>query len=192
MAELLREQRPEATPLELDRIKVRVKARAARRSPSYFARQKGFRMRSRIAITSMLVLGVFMSGTGATLAVSGISSSGSAGKAAYPPAVVPTQTTATTPQPSPSVAPAPTVLGEVSSGSNHPVPTAPEKAERPETVPGDVRGVTAEAPADVVQPARQVAAQGEATLPFTGFAAIPVLLMGFALLTAGFMLRRRA
>jgi hypothetical protein len=45
------------------------------------------------------------------------------------------------------------------------------------------------------QPARQVeaGAQGSGTeqLPFTGFAAIPVLLGGVALLTTGLVLRRR-
>ena len=44
------------------------------------------------------------------------------------------------------------------------------------------------------QESRQLGAEAGASdeLPFTGFAAIPVLLMGFVLLTAGFVLRRRA
>ena len=47
------------------------------------------------------------------------------------------------------------------------------------------------------QPARQVEAGaqgtgGEEQLPFTGFAAIPILLGGVALLTTGLVLRRRA
>ena len=42
------------------------------------------------------------------------------------------------------------------------------------------------------QPERQQAAAAETTqLPFTGFAAIPVLLGGLALLTGGLLLRRR-
>ena len=42
-----------------------------------------------------------------------------------------------------------------------------------------------------VEEARQLGAeQGGGELPFTGFAAIPVLLLGFALLTSGFVLRR--
>ena len=42
------------------------------------------------------------------------------------------------------------------------------------------------------QPARQAAAAGTTSqLPFTGFAAIPVLLGGLALLTGGLILRRR-
>jgi LPXTG-motif cell wall-anchored protein len=43
------------------------------------------------------------------------------------------------------------------------------------------------------QPARQVAAQAETSqLPMTGFAAIPVLLGGLALLAGGLILRRRS
>jgi hypothetical protein len=44
-----------------------------------------------------------------------------------------------------------------------------------------------------VQPARQVeAGVRSASLPFTGFLAIPVLLIGAALLSVGLLLRRRA
>lgn len=45
-----------------------------------------------------------------------------------------------------------------------------------------------------VQPARQVeaGADTDSTLPFTGFAAIPVLIGGIALLSAGLALRRRS
>jgi LPXTG-motif cell wall-anchored protein len=41
------------------------------------------------------------------------------------------------------------------------------------------------------QPTRQVEATTESQLPFTGFAAIPVMLGGIALLTGGLVLRRR-
>ena len=48
------------------------------------------------------------------------------------------------------------------------------------------------APATNTQPARQVeAGANNSSLPFTGFAAIPVLLGGIALLSAGLVLRRR-
>ena len=40
-------------------------------------------MRSRLVITTMLVIGVLMSGAGAGLAVSGVSGAGSAGNAQY-------------------------------------------------------------------------------------------------------------
>ena len=43
-----------------------------------------------------------------------------------------------------------------------------------------------------VQPARQVeSGAGNSQLPFTGFAAIPILLGGIALLTVGLVLRRK-
>jgi hypothetical protein len=49
---------------------------------------------------------------------------------------------------------------------------------------------------EAVQPARQVEAGAQATgggeLPFTGFAAIPILLGGVALLASGLVLRKRA
>lgn len=40
-------------------------------------------MKSRLVVTMLLALGLLMSGTGATLAVSGLSDSGSAGSAQY-------------------------------------------------------------------------------------------------------------
>src|SRR3954468_4338124 len=48
------------------------------------------------------------------------------------------------------------------------------------------------APTTSVQPSRQVeAGANNSSLPFTGFAAIPVLLGGIALLSGGLVLRRR-
>jgi hypothetical protein len=68
------------------------------------------------------------------------------------------------------------VLGDQDTGSG----TAPE-----------VNG-GGTAPAANTQPARQVeAGANNSQLPFTGFAAIPVLLGGIALLSAGLVLRRR-
>jgi hypothetical protein len=74
---LLREERPQASELELDRIKRRVMAR----TPG-----KGQPMRSRLAILAMLVLGMLLSGTGAGLAVQGFGDSGGdASQVEYPP-----------------------------------------------------------------------------------------------------------
>ena len=42
------------------------------------------------------------------------------------------------------------------------------------------------------QPTRQVEASGGDELPFTGFAAVPILLGGIALLAAGLVMRKRA
>jgi hypothetical protein len=80
----LSSNRPELTTLELDAIKRRAMTSATRKHESLFSRQKGFLMKSRLAVTMMLALGLLMSGTGATLAVSGLSSSGSAATSQYP------------------------------------------------------------------------------------------------------------
>jgi hypothetical protein len=73
------------------------------------------------------------------------------------------------------------VLGEEESGG----PAAGGEENAPAPAPEQTES----------QPARQVEAGaqggGEEQLPFTGFAAIPVLLGGVALLTTGLVLRRR-
>ena len=80
--EMLERERPVATPLELDQMKTRIMARrqSTRRSGA-----KGSLLKTRFAITMMLVLGILLSCTGAGLAVSGSSSSGSASQVQYPP-----------------------------------------------------------------------------------------------------------
>lgn len=143
---LLREERPQASELELDEIKRRVRQRVAR---------KGQPMRSRLAILAMLVVGILMSGTGAGLAVQGFDQSGDdASQAQYPNGG------------------GGDVLGEEESSGG---PVTPQET-------------------DVVQDEAQVAQQVESgdSLPFTGFAAIPVVLAGVALIGGGLMLRRQS
>lgn len=161
VADRLRDERVAPSALELDRLKLRIPGLAQRRS----SRKESF-MRSRIAITSMLVLGAFVSAGGVGLAVTGTSGSGSASKAQYgtpttpaPAAVVsPATETNTTPAPSDDVL-----------GSN--------AGQSPST------GVAGEVVRQrVVESSR---------LPFTGYAAIPILLLGLALLTTGLVTRRR-
>jgi hypothetical protein len=154
VAERLRKDRPQPTALELDQIKLRARSQAARRAPSLFSRQKGFLMKSRLALTSVLVIGLLMSMTGAGLAVSGIASSGSAGVAQYK----------TTP---------PSGGGEV-LGNQETSPTAPTSQ------------------AEGVSPTRQVSAEQAGQLPFTGYLAIPLLIVGIAMLATGLTVRRRA
>ena len=69
------------------------------------------------------------------------------------------------------------VLGEEESGGTN-------TPSRPSTQP-------APAPTQQAQPARQVEAGSGSELPFTGFAALPVLLGGVALLGGGLVLRAR-
>ena len=147
VAQRMRDERPQASALELDRIKLTALAKRRRA-----VRRRDVLMRSRLAITSILVVGVLMSGAGAGLAISGSSGSGNASSAQY--------TTDTTTQ-------------EV-------LPTTETQAP---TDDGDGR--------EPAQVTRQVATGGDGDLPFTGFAAIPVLVAGLGLLTVGLVMRRR-
>jgi hypothetical protein len=133
--------------LELDQIKLRAQTKATRHAQ----RREAF-MRSRLAITSVLVVGVLMSGAGAGLAVSGVSGSGSSGDAQYPTESTDTQTVLPTTE------------------TNPPTDTT-------ETNPA--------------QETRQVSSNDSSQLPFTGYAAIPVLLIGLSLLGVGVVMRRR-
>ena len=66
--QLLEENRPQATELELDQIKQRVRRRATQPS------RRSQDMKSRLAILLMLVLGMVFSTTGAGLAIQGLTS----------------------------------------------------------------------------------------------------------------------
>jgi hypothetical protein len=161
----LRGEVPRATPLELDRIKLRAMAAQAERGR--WTRRSGF-MRSKIAVATMLVCGFLLSGTGAGLAVSGISGAGSAAEQQYP-----TETTGGEQG----------VLGEQGGSSQG----GAGAGGNPGT---QVAGETA---AGAAQPARQVAVSGgDSGLPFTGLMAIPLLLVGVGMAAAGFAFRRAA
>jgi hypothetical protein len=159
----LRAHRPEATALELDALKQQVRARVA--TPARRRTRRTQLMKSRLVILTMLVLGILLSTTGAGLAVSGIT-----GNAAQDQYGTPTGT--------------PTggggVLGDQDTGNG----TSPANSG------GNSPAGGGSSPS--VQPTRQVeAGANNNSLPFTGFAAIPVLIGGIALLSAGLVLRRR-
>ena len=123
-------------------------------------------MRSRLAIIAMLVFGMVLSTGGGALAVSGFTSqSDSAATAQY----------GDNGNEGEEGNGDQGVLGEEESGGGPTVDNGP-------TGPA--------------QPTRQVEAGAQnaeegGELPFTGFAAIPILLGGVALLSAGLVLRRR-
>jgi hypothetical protein len=159
----LKAERPTASDLELGLIRQRVESRVA---PSARRSRRTEFMRSRLAIIAMLVFGMVLSTGGGALAVSGFTSQqGNAAQGQYQQGVDDEDDGDTG------------VLGEDEDSG------APA---------GDDDG----APAGDVQPARQVEAGAQATggeqLPFTGFAAIPILLGGVALLASGLVLRKRA
>jgi hypothetical protein len=203
---LLREGRPQATDMELDAIKQRVRRRAA--NPS----RRNQSMKSRVAILSMLVAGMLFSTAGAGLALSGKSHS-QASVAQYstptptPPPCTPkgsnqpggtdqSPTCETPCTPSSDVGPSQTGSGQspectpTPEGGVLPAEAGNAPKTKPQPQPKPAGGVLP-AEASQTQPTRQEAAATNSQLPFTGFAAIPVLLGGLALLTGGLILRRR-
>lgn len=152
MAERLRQERPSPDGLTLDRVKTRARARATKRI------RRGALLKSRLAITMILALGILMSLSGAGLAVSGLGDSGDdASDVQYfndPGDDSSTEDSSSSEE----------VLGDSSDPSD----------------PGDVEA------------ASQEASGGGGELAFTGFAAIPVLIGGVALLGSGLVLRRRS
>jgi|tagenome__1003787_1003787.scaffolds.fasta_scaffold20484688_1 hypothetical protein len=82
VVEQLRANRPEATPLELDAVKQRVRARVAA-GPARRRARSATLMKSRLAILTMLVVGLMLSTTGAGLAVDGLTSGNDASVGQY-------------------------------------------------------------------------------------------------------------
>jgi len=123
-------------------------------------------MKSRLVVLTMLVFGMLLSTTGAGLAISGLSGSNNASISQYE---------------TPTSGGGGNVLGDEDSGAG----------EQP--APSGGGGNAPEGDSNDVQPSRQVEAGADTNeLPFTGFAAVPVLLGGIALLSAGLVLRRRS
>jgi hypothetical protein len=174
---LLREGRPEATDMELDQIKQQVRRRVA--APS--GRKQS--MKARVGILAMLVTGMVFSTAGAGLALSG-SSHHNASVAQYP-TVTPTPTPTCTETPNGGTSPAGSPSAECT-----PTPEGGVLPAESGNGPAQSGGV-APAEATNTQPTRQEAAATNSQLPFTGFAAIPVILGGLALLSGGLLLRRR-
>jgi hypothetical protein len=194
---LLKDERPQATELELDEIKQRVRRRAA--DPS---RRSSQSMKSRIAILGLLVSGMLFSTAGAGLAISGGGTAQSGTNAAVSqyetptPTPTPTPVCTATPTPPPDngkVGPS-DVCGEggVLPAESENAPTTVAETETPPSANTGSGVLPAQESNSGTQPTRQEAAAAQTSqLPFTGFAAIPVLLGGLALLSGGLVLRRR-
>jgi len=175
----LRANRPEATALELDAIKQRVRARASH--PARRRTRRAQLMKSRVVILTMLVFGMLLSTAGAGLAVTGLSGNPSASSAQYPGTPTPTPSTTSTPSGG-------GVLGEQDEGEG-------ENASPGQSPAGGGGGTSPAESANGTQPSRQVeagAGTSGSSLPFTGFAAIPILFGGLVLLGGGLVLRSRA
>ena len=181
----LRDDRPALTALELDAIKLRTIESSARRSPGPIARRKGNFMKSRLALVVVLALGLFMSGTGATLALSGTSSSGSAGSAQYPETCREEEESGKKEEG--SCAPEKTCHEEEASGERS--QGSCSKTCQEEEASGERSSGSCEHETQEVR--QSSSGGGGGTLPFTGFLAIPVLIIGVGLLGAGVAMRLR-
>jgi hypothetical protein len=162
IADRLRAERPELTAIELDEVGRRVRARVA--APPARRRTRSSFMKSRLAILGMLVAGMLFSTTGAGLAISGLTTSNNASVAQYGGT-----------EGDNGNGPQGGVEGQSGGGAGTSNPSG-----------GNGSGL---------QPAQQVevgASGGGGQLPFTGYAAIPILLGGIALLSMGLIIRRRA
>jgi len=186
---LLKDERPQATDLELDEIKQRVRRRAA--DPS----RRNQSMKSRLAILGMLVAGLVFSTAGVGLAIQGQSGNNAAISQYGTPTPTPTPVCTPTPTDVTPTTGGGTVTPSDICGEGGVLPAeeenAPASSEKAPTASGG--GVL---PAEETQPEtqserQQAAAAQTSQLPFTGFAAIPVLLGGLALLAGGLVLRSR-
>jgi hypothetical protein len=166
VAQRLTQDAPRMSAIELDELKRRVTTRDARKQ----THQTRSIMRARFTFTSLLAAGILMTSGGATLAVSGLANR--ADEEQYGTTTSKAATTKSATVPSGTLGAtgvADTPQGAAPSENQGSAPAAP----------------TAQAP-------RQVAESGGGNLPFTGYAGIPVLLIGIALLASGLVLRRNA
>lgn len=173
VARALRARRPE---MDADaHARARLRALEGARGPSRPRRAGARAARAAgpgFAVAALLACGALLTTGGAALGLSALSTTTDASQAQYgpvpPPPVVPPR-------------------GDTDVGTSAPTLADP-LAEPPDE--GGVAGAGDEGTA-AAQPARQLEGAGREALPFTGYAAIPLLLGGIALLVAGLVLRRR-
>lgn len=143
-------------------------------------------MRSRLAIMAVLATGAVMSSGGAALGVSALSTDLTASSAQYGTSAAAT----------PSATGNSGVLGTSNSGGTTTTPAGSSGVKGAATSsPSGNSGVAGEStsaatPTAVAQAPRQLESSQGDQLPFTGYAAIPLLLGGLVLLAIGLVLRR--
>lgn len=194
LSDRLRAERPELSAGAFDAQRARLRSTApsaARRSSSVLA-------------AGLLGMGVVFCGSGSALAVSGFAGDGSAVARQYAPAAPQGGVAGTTAENSAPPLGAPTTPpesgdaagGGVSTDEDQMVAGTSAANGTPGTpssaTPSASSGASAPSAAPASSVTRQVAAvQTSGSLPYTGFAAIPVLLIGAALLIGGALMRRR-
>lgn len=144
-------------------------------------------MKSRLAITAMLATGVLMSGGGAALGVSALTTDLTASSAQYgnQGASAGNNTGTNAGNGANSGNAGTNAGGGENAGANN-VLGASDSGPG-----GKAGGVAGERETTAAaQAPRQLSASQADQLPFTGYAAIPLLLIGLALLVAGLVLRR--
>jgi hypothetical protein len=201
--ETLRANRHEASPLELDRIKLQAIRQAAQGRPSFLARQKGAFMKSRLAMMLVIAAGFMLSTTGAGLAISGSSSSGSAAGTQYTPAGV-TQHGGHHPEGQGvkgAQAEGGNKCAENGNGSNsaggngaggNSAANGNGNGKCQHTEPATAVSVPAEVEVAPVPAEQQAVVSNGSSLPFTGFVAIPLLIIGVLMVVGGAMLRLKS
>lgn len=181
--ETLRANRHEASPLELDRIKLQAIRQAERTRPSLIARQKGTLMKSRLALTLLLVAGFMFSTTGATLAISGSSGSGSAATSQY---VAPHNEGHPHEH---GVKGENTKGGECANGGNSGAGGNGTNGNGCNTLEAEPVAVETE-PAPAAE--QQAVVSNGSSLPFTGFVAIPLLIIGVGMILVGAVIKLKS
>ena len=168
--------RRERTALSFDEIQ-----RVDRRLSGALAPRRARRRRSRLAVVICFALGLPFMTAGTGLAISGFATTGAADHAQYPDRTV--VGTSKTPAAKAPSAGAPAIAVKGRSASRH---RARGNGAGPSTL-GDIRPAGRAAPAEL----RLRKAETRSNLPFTGLAAVPILMAGIVFVVMGAGLNRR-